>query len=145
MERLTHWNVFHLAKEGKAYSDYPSTEDDCIRVLKYPIEIGYSFGAVVRIDAGFEWDEATVPAPLTWLFPKSGKYAFSALPHDIAYYGKFCSRAQADREFLMFSISMHGTSSAILRYLLVRVFGGIFWNRKPSKRAVKNKTKIQIL
>lgn len=145
MAILTHANVRQLANAGEVYSDYPDPNNHRRRILATGVLIEYSFGVRARVSPGFNWDEASVPWILQWAFPKSGKHAYPALPHDVAYYAKFCTRKQADVEFLLYALNM-GTRPlvAYLRYFALRCFGGIWWRRKPSKFAARNRRLISI-
>lgn len=125
------------------YSDYPSLADHRVRVLAKDLVFQFSFGKRVLVMRGFEWDEASVPWYVRWAFQKSGKYAYPALPHDVLYYSKVCTRRQADREFLLFSLQLTNRNNAYFRYAIIRLFGWIYWNRKPSQRAIRNRQLIK--
>lgn len=127
---ISYKNIKDLVDKGEVYSDYPDFRNHKRRILKDSIEIEFSFGKRVRVEKGFNWDETTVPWIFEWAFPKSGKFAYAALPHDVAYYGEFCTRKQADKEYLIFSKLLFGSKvKAYLRYFLVRLIGWYYWNR----------------
>ena len=146
MAVLSMHNIRQLASEGKAYKDYPDPNNPKRRILAEPVTIQYSFGKTVVVGAGFSWDEASVPWLFQWAFPKSGEHAYAALPHDVAYYAKFCTRDEADFEYYKWSLMMGaGTFSSLCRYAALRLFGWHWWNRTPSRYAIANRLKIEIV
>ena len=132
-------------RHGRIYADEPSYIEDNIRILRTDVAFQFSDTEYIEIYAGFEWDEASVPYLLQWAYPKSGKYAPSALIHDALYYLRYKSRAYADRVFYEWMKATINRDQAIIRYLFVRAFGWIYWNKKPSQRALKNRTLIKIM
>lgn len=138
---ITPLNIVEHARNGNVLSDFPDVDNHKMRVLNREVEILIANKKVI-IKEGFKWDEASVPFFLTWAFPKSGKYAYAAFPHDVAYYSKFCTRYEADIQYLNYSLAISSPFSAWCRFAGVRLFGWIYWNRKPSKIALENKTKI---
>ena len=142
---ISNENILEEAGKGMVYADYPSITNHRVRILATGINIQYSFGTLVNVKSGFQWDEASVPWIISFMFPKSGKYAYPALPHDVAYYGKFCTREQADKEFLKYSLIVSNKFQSYARYIGVRAFGWIWWYKKPSEMAISNMTKINVL
>lgn len=125
-------------RHGSIYADEPSYTDHGIRVLRTPVKFRVSEKLSVTIQPGFEWDEASVPYLLQWAYPKSGKYAISAMLHDALYYRRYKSRKFADVVFYQWMKATINRDQAVMRYLFVRAFGWIFWNKKRSQRALKN-------
>jgi hypothetical protein len=144
------YNLTMLAMTANVYVDTPSYYEPRIRILKEDVKFLLSTGELLTIKAGFEWDEVSVPYLLQWAFPKSGKYAYSAMVHDALYYASHRSQKFADDEFKKW---MNATGSinenqSWLRWAFVRMFGGIYWNknvRKPSERYLKNRKLISIV
>ncbi|MDA3614706.1 DUF1353 domain-containing protein [Polluticaenibacter yanchengensis] len=141
---ITPLNIVQHARNGNVISDYPDVDNHRVRVLNRDVELLIA-GKKVLVKTGFKWDEASVPFWLLWAFPKSGKYAYAALPHDVAYYSKFCTRYEADKEYLNYSLAFSHPFSAWCRFAGVRLFGWLYWNRKRSKMALENETKIIVL
>ena len=79
---ITFENLKRFAKRAAVYKDTPSYYEPHIRILKEGVTFWLSNDELLSIKAGFEWDEVSVPYGLQWAFPKSGKYAYSALVHD---------------------------------------------------------------
>src|SRR5687767_6259371 len=113
-------NIKALASEGLVYSDTPSFKEHRIRILKTDCYFRMTSGDVIRIKRGFEWDEASVPVLFRFAFPKSGKYAFSALLHDALYYQTQVTRSEADREFYEWMKATINPVQAYLRYQFVK-------------------------
>ena len=139
-----------LAMTANVYVDTPSYYEPRIRILKEDVKFLLSTGELLTIKAGFEWDEQSVPYLLQWAFPKSGKYAYSAMVHDALYYASHHSQKFADDEFKkwMDATGSISANQSWLRWAFVRMFGGIYWNknvRKPSKRYLKNRKLITIV
>ena len=144
---LTVKNIRIKAMINEAYADTPSFYDYRIRVLTEDVLFELPTGEHVLIKKGFEWDETTVPWYLTWAFPKSGKYAFSALIHDALYYAGYKSQKFADDTFYAFMLVTVSKTQAKIRWQMVRLFGRIYWNKNiknPSKRAISNKQLVII-
>lgn len=142
---ITLQNVKQRALDGNVYADTPSYYETRIRILKTDVLYETSYGVTVLIKAGFEWDEASVPWLFRFAFPKSGKYAFSALLHDALYYETKVTQKQADDEFYKWMKVTINPVQAWLRYKFVRWFGWTYWNknvRDPSERCLKNRKKI---
>lgn len=146
MDFVTFDNIKQMADAGKVYADYADPNAHGRRITTTELRFQYPDGVKVIVQPGFNWDEASVPFFLQWAFPKSGKYAYPALPHDIAYYCKYWTRAEADNHFYMFSVGMnHGIFRSLLRYVGLRLFGWIVWRKKPSKYAIANRKLIMII
>jgi hypothetical protein len=144
------YNLTMLAMTANVYVDTPSYYEPHIRILKKDVKFLLSTGELLTIRAGFEWDEVSVPYLLQWAFPKSGKYAYSAMVHDALYYASYKSQKFADDEFKKYMNATGGINKkqTWLRWAFVRIFGGIYWNknkRKPSKRCLKNQQLITIV
>jgi hypothetical protein len=145
---ITFWNVKHRAMTGTVYADTPSYFDAHIRVLTTDVVFKLSNGKYLHIAKGFEWDEQSVPWGLQWAFPKSGKYAVSALVHDALYYARYRSQKFADAEFKLWMDETINRNQSWLRWAFVSLFGGIYWNkniRKPSDRLLWNQQHIEII
>ena len=142
---ITSDNILFLAQYSEVYTDTPSYWDYRIRVLTEAVTFRLSNGRIMTIEKGFEWDEASIPWLFSWAFPKSGKYAFSALVHDALYYAKYDSQLFADNEFHFWMQATNISNLQILwRYRMVRLFGGFWWDAKLSWRAIHNQDKISI-
>jgi hypothetical protein len=144
------YNLTMLAMTANVYVDTPSYYEPRIRILKEDVNFLLSTGELLTIKAGFEWDEVSVPYLLQWAFPKSGKYAYSAMVHDALYYALHHSQKFADDEFKkwMDATGNINVNQSWLRWAFVRMFGGIYWNknvRKPSERYLKNRKLITIV
>lgn len=90
----------------------------------------------VFIPKGFRLDFASVPRPLWAIFPRVGRYTRAALVHDRLYHQARGSRALADSVFL--AIMEADKVPAWQRwamYLAVRVFGGVYWERRRNANA----------
>jgi hypothetical protein len=129
------------------YSDSPSFLNPKIRVLTSNVKFLLSDGKTLSIGKGFEWDEVSVPYILQWAFPKSGKYAISALVHDALYYKTYKSQKFADDEFKKWMDVTINPVQSWLRWMFVRIVGGIFWKKNiknPSSRVLWNQDCIKI-
>jgi hypothetical protein len=138
-----------LAMTASVYVDTPSYYEPRIRILKEDVKFLLSTGELLTIKAGFEWDEVSVPYLLQWAFPKSGKYAYSAMVHDALYYASYKSQKFADDEFRkwMEATANISTNQRWLRWVFVRTFGWIYWSaniNKPSARFLRNQKYIRI-
>jgi hypothetical protein len=147
-QKITLDNIKSLVESNTLlYSDAPSFLNPKIRVLTSNIRFLLSDGKTLSIKKGFEWDEVTVPYIFQWAFPKSGKYAVSALVHDALYYKIYNSQKFADDEFKKWMDATINPKQSWLRWLFVRTFGSIYWNkniRKPSSRLLQNQELIKI-
>lgn len=147
-QKLTLDNVKDLIDSNKVlYSDSPSFLNPKIRVLTSNVKFLLSDGKTLYIKKGFEWDEVTVPYILEWAFPKSGKYAISALVHDALYYKKYISQKFVDDEFKKWMDVTINPNQSFLRWIFVRAFGWIYWKKNinsPSARFLWNQKYIQI-
>jgi len=147
-EVITIQNIKLHASNGSVYVDTPSYYEAHIRILKSDVTFALSTGELLTIKAGFEWDEVSVPFLLQWAFPKSGKYAYSAMVHDALYYALYKSQKYADDEFKVWMDATINKNQSLLRWSFVRLFGGIYWRknkRKPSKRYLHNNQLITII
>jgi hypothetical protein len=138
------------ARKASVYNDTPSYYEEHIRILKKDVNFWLSTNEMLTIKAGFEWDEVSVPYLLQWAFPKSGKYAYSALVHDALYYSVHHSQKFADDEFRkwMYATGNISKRQIYLRWLFVRMFGGIYWKKnvnKPSARCLHNRKLVEII
>ncbi len=89
----------------------------------------------VTVPAGTPTDFASVPWPLTVIFPNVGPYSRAALFHDQLYRQQTCSRATADAIFLhIMSLDQTPAWQRVPIYLAVRAFGWIFWQRRAEKK-----------
>jgi hypothetical protein len=147
-QKITLDNVKDLIDSNKVlYSDSPSFLNPKIRVLTSNVKFLLSDGETLSIKKGFQWDEVSVPYILQWAFPKSGKYAISALVHDALYYDVYKSRKFADDEFKKWMDVTINPNQSWLRWAFVRMFGWVYWNRnikKPSSRVLWNQECITI-
>lgn len=93
---------------------------------------------IITVKKGFIFDFASVPKPITNLFPKSGaRYDRASCLHDWLYATKMLSRDEADEIFLRAMLSDKvGKIRAYTMYYAVRAFGWIAWGNK--KREVIN-------
>ena len=149
-KKITLFNLQGFAKRATVYKDTPSYYRAHIRILKEDVTFWLSTDEFLTIKTGFEWDEVSVPYGLQWAFPKSGKYAYSALVHDALYYATYGSQKFADDEFKRWMDATGNISKrqSWFRWLFVRIFGGIYWRRnksKPSERCLHNRNLIEII
>jgi len=145
---ITLETIKELAQRREVYTDTPCFEHRGIRILTQDVRFLTSTGQEVHIRKGFEWDEASVPYGLRAIFPKSGKYAFSALLHDALYYMTQGTQEQADYEFYLWMLATINPQQAWFRYKAVQLFGWTYWNKnlkKPSTRCRLNRRLITIL
>lgn len=149
MNELTLENVKALARTGEAIKLTPVPGDRNIFRLIEGVSVILSNGDKIVLQAGWEYDGSTVPYFFQWAFPKWGIYSFNSLVHDVLYYKKYGDRAFADKEHFIW-----GKALAIkemdnwCRYLVLRAFGWIYWNKsknKPSARALRNNTLTTII
>lgn len=104
--------------------------------------IKLSDGTLINIPKGFVWDLSSVPRPLWGLLPPDGDFELASLIHDYLYITKLKDRKFADNEILLWSKVVSGTNSKFslrnldnqLRYIGVKLFGWVVWNRKQSDR-----------
>jgi hypothetical protein len=76
------------------------------------------------IPKGFEFDGASVPRILWWLFPPAGRYMVAALLHDYLLKQNTVSRAFADAMFLLVMKLLGVTLwRRAIMYGAVRIFG----------------------
>ena len=76
------------------------------------------------IPKGFEFDGASVPRILWWLFPPAGRYMVAALLHDYLLNQSSVSRAFADALFLLAMKKLGVTLwRRFIMYGAVRMFG----------------------
>jgi hypothetical protein len=144
-QKITLDNIKSLVESNtKFYSDTPSFWESDIRILTSDISFLLSNGKTLTVERGFEWDEVSVPYIFQWAFPKSGKYALSALVHDALYYKKYNSRKFADDEFKKWMDVTINANQSWIRWAFVRAFGWTYWNKKPSKRLIYNQQFIKI-
>jgi hypothetical protein len=113
-----------------------------------PITFRLSNGQLVTANPGFEWDEQSVPWLGEPMFPKSGIYAPSAIPHDILYYLTIHDRVWVEEEFKKWMIATELPPWQIKwRYFIVRNFGNLYWKKnkhEPSDRCLRNREFINI-
>lgn len=93
-------------------------------------------GPTITVPEGFICDLASVPRPFWWYAPPYGNYTSPALVHDYLYaktgevlmFG--LTRCEADMIFLrhMRACGVRPTQ-AYLKYIAVRLFGWVVWNR----------------
>ena len=139
-----------FARKAAVYNDTPSYYKAHIRIIKKDVTFWLSTNEMLTIKTGFEWDEVSVPYLLQWAFPKSGKYAYSALVHDALYYSVHNSQKFADDEFRKWMDATGNISKrqSYLRWAFVRMFGGIYWKKnlkKPSARCLYNRKLVEII
>ena len=147
-KKITLKNIKSLVESNVLlYSDTPSFWEPKIRILTSDIKFLLSDGKTLYIKKGFEWDEVSVPYIFQWVFPKSGKYAISALVHDALYYAQYKSQKFADNEFKKWMDVTINPNQSFIRWLFVRVFGYIYWSknsRNPGSRLLWNQGLIKI-
>lgn len=109
--------------------------------LEKSLQIQLSNGDIIKIPKGFIWDLSSVPRFLWWLLPPDGDFELASLIHDYLYIKRkelSYSRKFADDEMLLWSKVVSGTKSKIsirnldnqVRYIAVRLFGWIVYNKK---------------
>lgn len=110
--------------------------------LEKSLKIKLSNGFTYMIPEGFEWDLSSVPRLLWGLLPPDGSFELASMIHDYLYINKITTRKFADDEMLLWSKVVSGTNSKVslrnfdnqVRYIAVRLFGRVVWNRGKSKR-----------
>lgn len=104
--------------------------------LEKPVKVLLSTETVLTIPAGFDTDISSVPRPFWPLCPPVGDFALAALIHDYLYVHNVGTRAQADREMLVWSNAINKNRlDNWTRWAAVRLFGWIVWNK--AKRRIK--------
>lgn len=147
-ELITEGNVFDLVSTQNAFVETPvySGDKNQLKQLMEDISVKLSNGVALTIQKGFQWDEASVPYIFRWAFPKSGKYAFSALVHDALYYSIYISQKFADNELKFWMKKTRINNFQIFfRYIAVRIYGFSYWDRNvhlPSDRCIRNRSFI---
>ena len=106
------------------------------RLLKN-VHIQMSNGTGLTLREGFVWDLSSSPRFLWAIFPPDGDFQLASLIHDALYKSKKFDRKFADKEMLLWSKAVNGTRKISIknfdnhsRYIAVRLFGWIVWNRK---------------
>lgn len=100
-------------------------------------------GNCINFEKGFEWDLSSVPKFIWWLLKPFGRFDLAYLAHDKVYQlkgdlGSFkLTRKQADDLMLDICLKLVGTKrisfrkiDAYTRYIFVRLFGWVVWNKK---------------
>lgn len=88
----------------------------------------------VTVPAGTPTDFASVPWPLTVIYPNVGPYARAALFHDQLYRQQTCSRRTADSIFLDIMLHDHTPKwQAYPIYWAVRIGGAYYWARQAER------------
>lgn len=87
-------------------------------------------GRSLFIPKGTVSNGASVPRLLWGIYSPYGTYTYPAVVHDFLYENNLYSRKFADRQFLM-DMGKCNTNKFTkwLFYLVVRIFGGINWNK----------------
>ena len=84
----------------------------------------------IIVPIGFITNGASVPKLLRGIYSQQGKYLVPAIIHDYLYENNLYTREFADRQFL---IDMGRTNTnkftKWLFYYIVRIFGGLNWNK----------------
>lgn len=90
----------------------------------------------ITIPKDFIWDGSSTPRFLWWLLGTDGDFEIASLIHDYLYENKIQSRKFADKEMLMWSIKVNGTTKYsvrnidnYIRYFGVRLFGWWVWKK----------------
>ena len=92
----------------------------------------------ITVPTNFITDLATIPKFLWSVYPPAGYYQHAAILHDYLYtlhhMGEdACDRKEADRRFrVQMKADGVGIRTCWTFWLAVRLFGGIYWNRKAS-------------
>ncbi len=149
MQLITYDNILQLFQARKLYADTPIPDPKGkIRALLAPVSFLLGNGQVITAQAGFEWDEQSVPWIGQPIFPKSGIYAPSALPHDILYYLTVHHKPWVEEEFRRWMIATELPPRQIaFRYWAVKKFGFKWWNknlRNPGPRCIRNRALISL-
>lgn len=105
--------------------------------LMNDIHIELSNGNIITIEKYFVWDLSSVPRFLWSILPPDGDFELSSLIHDYLYRNQIISRKFADKEMLIWSKATSGTLNKVsmrnfdnwIRYVAVRIFGFIVWNK----------------
>lgn len=85
----------------------------------------------VFIEKGFVTDFATIPFPLSLIFPKEGKYALASAVHDKLYESRHLTKILSDSIF--YEAMKESGVKPLVRNLFfagVVLFGWMKWNRK---------------
>lgn len=106
--------------------------------LEDSLTLELSDGGLITIPAGFIWDLSSVPRFLWGVLPPDGDFELASAIHDYLYINKVRDRKFSDKEMLLWSKATSGTLNKVslrnfdnqLRYIAVRLFGWIVWNKK---------------
>lgn len=113
--------------------------------LVEPITITLSDRSIIYIPSGFSWDLSSVPRFLWGLLPPDGDMELASIIHDFLYINvDRRGRKFADDEMLLWSKVVSGTANRWsirnfdnqLRYIAVRMFGWIVWNRNKRRKGL---------
>lgn len=137
---------FHLADPEHRFNGLPLLTTMHVDGDEWRLERALSYktakGEVIIVPEGFEFDFASIPSALQWLYPKTGcsgsPYGIAALIHDWLYChrkieGVSITREQADDMF--YEVARYcgctwWTASRMYRW--IRIAGWIVWGaRKP--------------
>ena len=96
----------------------------------------------IIVPKGFVTDLASIPPPLSFLFPRDGVYMIPAIIHDYLYWTQGCTRSQADNIFFL-AMKEHGVyvSTRWGLYLGVHWLGWWAW-RTDSKLKNEGQTRF---
>lgn len=95
------------------------------------IEVMLSNGNTLTIPNGFKTDLASVPRWLWGLESPYGDTIIADIIHDYLYVAHIGTRADADKEFLLWSNILGGNIlDNIVRYSMIRIFGQRWWDGK---------------
>lgn len=100
-----------------------------------------SNGELIHIKAGFLWDLSSSPRLFWNILPPDGDFEIAALIHDYLYQNNLFTRAFADSEMLRFSNATNQSRvDNYIRFLGVRAFGWIVWNKNRKRNTYKQTT-----
>ncbi len=85
-------------------------------------------GGRIKVDRGFECDQASIPRLFRVIIPKGGLHDGPSIIHDWCYRNNWRSRWESDQLFLS-GMKVAGTwwLRRTVIYLAVRSFGWVFW------------------
>lgn len=112
---------------------YPTKKKRRFVRLRKSITVRLSNGDVLTMAEGYQTDLSSSPWFLWGLLPPTGDMELAAIIHDWIYVHKTHSRKFADREMFIWStVICRRWWDNFIRFVGVRLFGGLVWSGKMS-------------
>lgn len=121
---ITRERIYHPQK----WKDYRLLNDVTVQLTN---------GEVILIPSGFTWDLSSVPRLLWFILPPDGDFEIAALIHDYLYQNVLFTRSFSDKQMFAFSNATNKNKvDNLLRFIGVRLFGFIVWNRNKKRNTL---------